>query len=170
MGTVVYDSPHLLRGMHINTVSENAYGTTGDLALWLSNSSVYTEDNRNYRMSALLPFLALNQNYDQAEAWVKEKLTGAGFGVVPTFDLQVARSAHPERSCPHHGTDECNCQLVVLLVYGRDAGPATLVIHGQDSKTWISIATPVETGSRQNLESSVRHILIHRYTDLLLPN
>jgi hypothetical protein len=120
-------------------------------------------------MSALMPFMALNQNHDQAEEWVKEKLTGAGFRVVPTFDLQVARSAHPECPCPHHGTDQCNCQLVVLLVYGKRDDPATLVIHGQDGKTWISLATPAENGSRQNLESSVRHILIHRYTDSLPP-
>lgn len=120
-------------------------------------------------MSALIPFLALNQNHDSAEAWVKEKLIGAGFRVVPTFDLQVARSAHPECPCPHHGTNKCNCQLVVLLVYGKSEDPATLVIHGQDGKTWISLATPGETGSRQNLESSVRHILIHRYSDSLPP-
>jgi hypothetical protein len=88
---------------------------------------------------------------------------------VPTFDLQVARSAHPECPCPHHGTNKCNCQLVVLLVYGKSEDPATLVIHGQDGKTWISLATPGETGSRQNLESSVRHILIHRYSDSLPP-
>lgn len=120
-------------------------------------------------MSALMPLMALNQNHDQAEAWVKEKLTDAGFRVMPTFDLQVARSVHPECPCPHHGTDNCNCQLVVLLVYGKRDDPATLVIHGQDGKTWISLATPVETGSRQNLESLVRHMLIHRYTDSLPP-
>ena len=118
-------------------------------------------------MSALLPFLALSQNRDQAETWVKEKLTSAGFLVVPTFDLQVARSAHPECPCPHHGTDECNCQLVILLVYGKRADPATLVLHGQDGKTWISLATPKNSSSHQNLESSVRHILMHRYIDSL---
>ena len=116
-------------------------------------------------MSALFPFLALSQNHNEAEAWVKEKLARAGFRVVPTFDLQIARSAQHECTCPHHGTDECSCQLVVLLVYGKYPDPATLVMHGQDGKTWISMATPVETGSRQNIESSVRHILIHRYTD-----
>ena len=120
-------------------------------------------------MSALMPFLALNQNHDQAEAWVRGKLIGAGFRVVATFDLQVARNAHPECPCHHHGTENCNCQLVVLLVYGRREDPATLVIHGQDGKTWISLATPIETGARQNLESSIRHILIHRYTDSLPP-
>jgi len=141
----------------------------GDLALWLSNSSVYTGDNRKQRMSTLLPFLALCQSHGQAEAWVKEKLTNAGFRVVPTFDLHVARSAHPDCPCPHHGTDECNCQLVVLLVYGKQADPATLVVHGQDGKTWVSLATPIEARSRQNLESSIRHILIQRNTDSLPP-
>jgi hypothetical protein len=120
-------------------------------------------------MSALLPFLALNQNHDQAETWVKEKLISAGFRIVPTFDLHVARNAHPECPCPHHGTEECNCQLVVLLVYGKLAVPSTLVIHGQDGKTWISLATPIETRSHQNLESSVRHILLPRYSDSFPP-
>jgi len=118
-------------------------------------------------MSALLPFLALDQSREQTEAWVKEKLTSAGFRIVPTFDLQVARSAHPHCPCPHHGTDECNCQLVVLLVYGKQDDPATLAIHGQDHKTWISLAAPIETRSHQNLESSVRHMLVHRYSDFL---
>ena len=116
-------------------------------------------------MSALLPFLVLDQSREQVEAWVKDKLTSADFRVVPTFDLQVARNAHPDCPCPHHGTDECSCQLVVLLVYGKQTDPATLIIHGHDDKTWISLATPIETRSRQNLESSVRHILVHRYSD-----
>src|SRR6266540_2239663 len=116
-------------------------------------------------MSALLPFLALDQTCEQVQAWVYGKLTSAGFRVVQTFDLHIARLAHPDCPCPHHGTDECNCQLVVLLVYGKQEDPATLVLHGQDGKTWISLATPIETRSRQNLESSVRHMLVHRYSD-----
>jgi hypothetical protein len=118
-------------------------------------------------MSALLPFLALNQNRDQVEAWVNDKLTSAGFRVVPTFDLQAARSAHPECPCPHHGTDECNCQLVVLLVFGRQKDPATLMLHGQDGKTWISLASSIEARSHQNLESSIRHMLVHLSSDFL---
>ncbi len=121
-------------------------------------------------MSALLPFLVVNESRDRVETWVREKLADADFRVVPTFDLQVARSAHPDCPCPHHGTDECNCQLVILLVYGKKADPATLVLHGQDGKTWISLATPIETRSRQNLESSVRHMLVHRYSDSFSSN
>ncbi len=115
-------------------------------------------------MSTLLPFLTLNQTFDQGEEWVRETLTNGGFRVVPTFDLQIARLAHPDCSCPHHGTEECSCQMVILLVYGKQEAPATLVIHGQDDKTWISLATPIETHSRQSLESSVRRMLVAYHT------
>jgi hypothetical protein len=114
-------------------------------------------------MSALLPFLALEQTCDQVDQWVRERLTHAGLRVVPTFDLQIARLAHPECQCPNHGTDACSCQLVILLVYGKQEDPATLVIHGQDGKTWLSLATPLQAHSRQSLETSVRHMLIPHY-------
>ena len=119
-------------------------------------------------MSALLPFLALNQNYEQVQAWASEKLTRAGFRIVRTFDLRSARQAHPECPCPHHGTDDCNCQLIVLLVYGKQAEPATMVIHGQDGKTWLSLATPIEARSSHNLASTVRHTLIPRHAESFL--
>jgi hypothetical protein len=118
-------------------------------------------------MSALLPFLILEQTCEQTDRWVREKLTQAGLRVVPTFDLQIARLAHPECECPNHGTEQCSCQMVILLVYGKQQDPATLVMHGQDGKTWISMATPTETRSRQTLESSVRHVLVHLPQPLL---
>src|SRR6266540_5902664 len=115
-------------------------------------------------MSMPLPFLTLSKTCEQVDVWVREKLTSAGLRVVPTFDLQIARLAHPDCSCPHHGTEECSCQLVILLVYGKQEDPVTLVIHGQDDKTWISLATPIETHSRQSLESSVRRMLVPHHT------
>lgn len=114
-------------------------------------------------MSALLPFLTLNETSEKVQAWVSEKLTGAGFRVVPTFNLQIARLAHPDCSCPYHGTDDCNCQMVVLLVYDEQGDPVTLVIHGQKDQAWLSLATPMETGSRHSLESSVRNVLVPRH-------
>src|SRR6266487_890282 len=116
-------------------------------------------------MSTLLPFLTLNQTFDQVDQWAREKLTSAGLRVVPTFDLQIARLAHPDCSCPHHGTEECSCQLVILLVYGKQEDPATLVIHSRDDKTWISLATPLETHSCQSLESSVRRMLVPNHAN-----
>lgn len=117
-------------------------------------------------MSTLLPFLALDQNCEQVQAWVSGKLISAGFRVMRTFDLHLARLAHPDCPCPHHGTDQCNCQMVILLVYGKQQEPATLVIHGQDGRTWLSLATPVETRSYQRLDSSVRNALIPRVPEV----
>ena len=114
-------------------------------------------------MSELIPFLVLDQNCNQVLAWTNQQLIGTGFRVVQTFDLQVARLAHPDCPCPHHGTDDCNCQMVVLLVYDKQGDPVTLVIHGQEDKAWLSLATPMETGSRHSLESSVRNVLVPRH-------
>lgn len=111
-------------------------------------------------MSTLMPFLVLDQTCDQVLAWVKQQLAGAGFRVVQTFDLQVARMAHPDCPCPHHGAADCNCQMVVLLVYGKQADPATLIIHGQDGRSWVSLVAPAGKRFNQHLEVVVRRILI----------
>ena len=110
--------------------------------------------------TTLTPFLVLDQACDQVLAWVNGQLTGDGFRVVQTFDLQVARLAHPECPCPHHGTDDCNCQMVVLLVYRKQDDPATLVIHGQDGRSWVSLASPVGKRSNQHMETAIRRALI----------
>lgn len=126
-------------------------------------------DNRNYRMSALLPFLALDQPCDQVLAWVNEQLARAGFRVVQTFDLQVARLAHPDCPCPYHGTDQCNCQMIVLLVYRKKGYPAALVIHGQDSRTWISLVNQGAQRAHHNLEEAIRRALIPRLAEISSP-
>jgi hypothetical protein len=111
-------------------------------------------------MSALIPFLVLDQTCDQVLAWVNQQLTSASFRVVRTFDLQVARLAHPDCPCPHHETNDCNCQMVVLLVYRKQDDPATLVIHGQDGRSWVSLAGPLGKRANQHLETAIRRALI----------
>ena len=120
-------------------------------------------------MSALVPFLVLDQTCDQILAWVDEKLTSADFRIVQTFNLQVARLAHPECPCPHHGTDECNCQMVVLLIYGKQGDPATLVIHGQEHRSWVSVVSPVGKRSSHHFEITVRHTLVSQLPDVSFP-
>ena len=117
-------------------------------------------------MSNLIPFLVLDQSCDQVLAWVNHQLMSAGFRVVQTFDLQVARLAHPGCPCPHHGTNACTCQMVVLLIYGKQADPATLVIHGQDGRSWVSLAGPVGKRFNQHLEVVVRRALIPHSSNL----
>ncbi len=120
-------------------------------------------------MGALMPFLALDQTCPQVQMQVHAKLTGAGFHVLQTFDLQVARLAHPDCPCPHHGTEQCNCQMVVLLVYRKQGEPATLVIHGQDGKTWLSLAHQAGARPEPRLETAIRHALTQPQHDPSAP-
>ncbi len=59
-----------------------------------------------------------------------------------TFDFQHARSPHVSCGCPHHGTEACNCQYAVLLVYDPQYGYEvyrTITIHGRDEQVWLSL-------------------------------
>lgn len=86
------------------------------------------------------PFLSVGQSCDETLQWTKGQLLQANFRFVQTFDLHAARVGLHDCSCPNHGTDACGCQMVVLLVYGKSAEPATLFLHGNDGQTWLSIA------------------------------
>jgi hypothetical protein len=110
-------------------------------------------------MSALIPFLTLDLTCEQVQARINQQLTRAGFRVVQTFDLQVARLAHPDCTCPNHGTEDCNCQMVVLLVYHKKGDPITLVIHGQEGKSWLSLASPDGRRISQRFETAIQRAL-----------
>jgi hypothetical protein len=70
---------------------------------------------------------------------VKEELNQAGLGIEACFDLRSALAGSIECPCPHHGTADCDCQMVVLLVYGPGEPPLTLTAHGHNYTTWISL-------------------------------
>ena len=111
-------------------------------------------------MSTLMPFLVLDQSCEQTLTRVNEKLAGTSLHLTQTFNLQVARRAHPDCLCPHHSSSSCNCQMLVLLVYGKQEIPSTLIIHGQDSRCWLSLARPFGKHFNQYLDMVIRRILI----------
>jgi len=69
--------------------------------------------------------------------------------VLETFDLHDARLGLADCPCPYHGMDECDCQMVVLLVYGEATAPVALTLHGNNGQTWISLAN----GTAQELDA-----------------
>ncbi|HMB23025.1 MAG TPA: hypothetical protein VKP08_09360 [Anaerolineales bacterium] len=85
------------------------------------------------------PFLSLHYPSNVSLVWLKQQLTAADLRVVQTFDLTTARHALGDCSCPHHGTEQCDCQMVVLLVYANGAEPTTLILHGNDGQSWLSL-------------------------------
>lgn len=87
----------------------------------------------------LSPFLSVDQPCDEVAARLKQGLASAGLRVVQTFDLHVARLGLPDCACPNHGTSECNCQMVVLFLYEGPAEPVTLILHGNNGQTWLSL-------------------------------
>jgi len=86
------------------------------------------------------PFLTTNLSCDKTLQWTKKQLSQARLRPIQTFDLHAARVGLHDCSCPNHGTDECDCQMVVLLVYGNGSEPVTLILHGNNGQTWVSIA------------------------------
>lgn len=69
-----------------------------------------------------------------------------------TFDLHAACHVLEDCPCPNHGTDECDCQMVMLLVFGGTKDPATLILHGHNRQTWLSICerARIEIGSKDD--------------------
>ena len=105
------------------------------------------------------PFLSVNQPCNEALEWAKNQLLQAGLRPIQTFDLHTARLAMHDCSCPNHGTEECDCQMVVLLVYGKAPNPATLILHGNDGQTWVSIANDPQQRANAKLLHSIQQAL-----------
>jgi hypothetical protein len=111
-------------------------------------------------MSANAPFLKLDQPCDQAVEWVSERVSCAGLSVMRTFDLQVARDEQTVCPCPHHSTDQCDCQMVVLLVYQLNQEPTTIIAHGYNGQTWLSVVDTPQQRADPHLEATLRHLLV----------
>jgi hypothetical protein len=105
------------------------------------------------------PFLSVNQPCDETLQWAKKRLSQAHLRAIQTFDLQTARSGLHDCSCPNHGTNECDCQMVILLVYGKSAEPIALILHGNDGQTWLSIVDDTSQKNNAVTAATIRHSL-----------
>lgn len=113
-----------------------------------------------------------------AVSMVVEVLSNNGLVVTQSFDLRVATSPFlrvaelvgqdhfrtlltipNDCSCPKHGTTGCDCQMVVMLVYGKAAAPATLVAHGHDGQTWLTLANAPEQRPDPALAAMITQVL-----------
>ena len=110
-------------------------------------------------MHSMSPFLSINSPCEKALQWTKQQLFQAGLRALQTFDLQAARLGLHDCTCPNHGMAACDCQLVVLLVYGEMAEPATLILHGNDGKTWLSIADDPRQRTNAQLTTEIQRSL-----------
>lgn len=87
-------------------------------------------------------FLIVEMGCDQVLPIIIKNLSQRGLKVLPTFNLHSIRSNQQGYPCPHHGTEQCDCQMVVLLIYENRGEPITLLLHGSDGRTKFSIDEP----------------------------
>ena len=107
----------------------------------------------------MMPLIKLNCAGDEAAARVTEVMQGSSLRVMTSFDSQLTRIPMTPSACPHHGTAACDCQIVILLVYDQDGQPATLLAHGQDGETWISLVVAPGQRSQARLENKIKRLL-----------
>jgi hypothetical protein len=110
-------------------------------------------------MTTLSPFLSIDSSCDQALQMTKTQLSEAGLSAVQTFSLNTARLGLHNCCCPNHGTEACDCQMIVLLVYGEAPEPANLILHGNNGQTWMSIADSASQCGDPTLVASIRRVL-----------
>jgi hypothetical protein len=111
-------------------------------------------------MNTSILFLVMNQSCNQAVEWVDQKLQSAGLRMLRTFDLKGARTTHLDCPCPHHGTDQCDCQMVVLLVYSGNRQPVSLIAQGRGDQTWFYVVNTPQQRPDPRVETSIRQALI----------
>ena len=110
-------------------------------------------------MNSTSPFLEIEKPGDETVCWATQLLGNAGLQVIRTFDLQEARLSHPDCPCPHHGTEACNCQMSVLLIYHKEHSPASLLVHSFQETTLLYLVAAPEQPIPQQLASLIRRIL-----------
>lgn len=111
-------------------------------------------------MNQALELPTLNMDANKAIPQITQILTRVGLQVIQSFDLQTTRASQINCRCPHHDTDLCDCQMVVLLIYGSGAVPTTLVAHGQDGRTYLSLVDNPQQRPDTDLYYFIRQALL----------
>lgn len=104
--------------------------------------------------------ILINADSETAAQTITVILTRQGHRVLRSFDLRSALTAHPESICPCHGTTPCNCQFVVLLVYGRTTRPVVVIAHGHDQKTNLQLVVDPQERSDPDLSAEVMSAIV----------
>ena len=102
-------------------------------------------------MNHLTSLLNLHQPTEEAVAWTMQRLMACGFQVEQTFDLHAARMSQVDCPCPYHGTSDCTCQMIVLLVRSQKTQPVTIVVHGHDGQTCLSLVDSESNAMNKNV-------------------
>lgn len=135
-----------------------AYASWRQMALGSLARMAY-DKAEGVNMNQNVQLVTIQANCDEATTRAAQLLTGAGLRAVRSFDLRSARLTHAECACPHHGTAKCTCQFVVFLVYGQGGQPVTLIAHGHDGQTWLSLVDIPQQPADMKLAAKIAQAL-----------
>ncbi len=110
-------------------------------------------------MNSASPFVTIEKPGEETISWTIQQLENAGLRAIRTFDLREARLSHPDCPCPHHGTQACDCQISVLLIYHSGQSPASLLVHSFQETTWLYFVDTPEQPVDQSLDLLIRETL-----------
>lgn len=102
------------------------------------------------------PLLVLPQDCEKTAGVIVERLQSLGFHVIRSFNLKDGKKELSSCRCPRLGTEQCNCEMMVLQVYSTQGSPATLVLLGYDEKVSISLVDTPE----QRMDQHMRNVFI----------
>jgi hypothetical protein len=117
-------------------------------------------------MDANPTLLVVDQDCAEAVIWLTHKMSLAGLSVVRTFDLQTTRHIKAGCPCPEHGTEQCDCQMVVLFVYQASCQPLSLVAQGFNGQTWFSVVDNPTQRPDPALEKSIRRLFAIHFQNI----
>lgn len=146
-------------GWRLGTIGNIAYRKISEVALSVRGGEPYNGSIIPEARMNVSPFLSVTQPCGETLQWTNKQLRKAGLRPVQTFDLNAARTGLHECACPHHGTEACDCQMVILLVYGDAPEPLTLILHGNNGQTWLSIADNPRPGFDAKLSAEIKQAL-----------
>ena len=102
--------------------------------------------------------LIFNNSVHFVIGWLTNLLQDAGLQLSPSFNFRTALPEDISCNCPHHA-DNCDCDLTVLLVYGSDPHPATLLAHRHNGRTWLSLVDNEEERPTATLKLQIKSAL-----------
>lgn len=101
----------------------------------------------------------VKQPYEQSLALLTRQLGNLGMRVLTTFALQTDQPFQTGCTCIHHGSGSCGCRMSVLMIYGNDPSPASIVVHGCEGTTWFSLVDNPQQPIEPQLREDIRRII-----------
>jgi hypothetical protein len=80
----------------------------------------------------------IRTNWQTAEPKISHALNQVRFQPFQSFDLKLAE-AEQDEGCPYHSPKNCDCEIIVLLLYSDDYSITTLVGYCRDRLVEFSL-------------------------------